>query len=281
MFPVLFRALKAAQEPEIAIYRFPGKSLRNVPAKDGKFTVSLQLDTDKGMEPTKPTIAGIRVQSLDKTGAQPFYVQKEVLEKRVMKIEVPEANLGDPDPSKRGDLIVVVSCASPEQYVSLIEDSVHIDRPETPFFINLFKSELVIWMEAIVLIAVCVTCSVRLGWPVAMFCSGVCALFGFLLQFLISLGEYGGLGALNYQKFSMNEKVFMFLDSVTSWTWSALAVIARAVPNFTLFQFPQDYLPKLNNIPWTLVAHSGLDLINFVLPVIAIGYLLFRKQELA
>jgi hypothetical protein len=52
------------------------------------------------------------------------------------------------------------------------------------------------------------------------------------------------------------------------------------VPNFTTYQFPQDYLPKLLNIPWSEMGDSALNTVAFALPVLAIGYLLFRKQEL-
>ena len=198
-----------------------------------------------------------------------------------MKFSVPGNCLGDPDPDKRGDLYVRVYTSTTGHSVSLIEESVRIELPQTPFFLNFVKSELAILLEAIVLISVCVVCSVRLGWPVAMFVSSICVIFGFLLEFLVGLQEYGGLGALNYRSYGMNPTLFKYLDSTLETTWQILAVMARAVPNFTYYRYPQDFVPRLVNIPWEIVGLNVLDTLLFVLPIIAIGYLLFRKQELA
>jgi hypothetical protein len=142
------------------------------------------------------------------------------------------------------------------------------------------KGELVVLLEALVLISICVVCSIRLGWPVAMFCSSVIVSFGFMLDFLVDMQSYGGLGALNYRSYGMNPAVFKFFDSITSWTWEVLAVMAQAVPNFTFYRYPQDYIPQLNNIPWYAIGYTTAQTIGFVLPVIAVGYLFFRKQEL-
>jgi hypothetical protein len=266
---------------ENAIYRFSGESLRRARADaNGNFTMSFTLETYRGLTPTRPTNAEIIIFSIDNSDAQFRIKDKEISEKRAMRFDVPATYLGNSDPLKRGDLYVRVFTFTPGHSISLVEDSVRIELPQTPFFLNFIKGEFVVLLEAIVLITVCVVCSVRLGWPVAMFCSAVVVIFGFMLEFLVDLQSYGGLGALNYRSYGMDPKVFAFFDSTAEITWKILAVMARAVPNFTFFRYPHDFLPRLDNIPMAAIGGSLLDVVLFTLPVLAIGYLLFRKQEL-
>ena len=55
-------------------------------------------------------------------------------------------------------------------------------------------------------------------------------------------------------------------------------IISSVVPNFTIFK-PTDYISNLQNTPWSVVGWNGFWTVVFILPFIAISYLLFRKQE--
>jgi hypothetical protein len=266
---------------EQAIYRFPGSSLRHVPVdKDGNFQLSLQLETYKSEHPELATVAGVTVRSLDRKGLPPFENLKlEVREKRVMTLAVPAENLGNKDPNRRGDMLVIVRCMTSDHSVTMIENSVRIELPRTPFFVNWMKCEAVIFLEALLLIALAVTCSVRLGWPVALLCSGVCYVFGYMQSWILSLPEYGGLGALNYHPGAFNPALFHFFDQTASLLWATLGFLAILVPDFTRFQ-PQEYIGRLQNMPWSVLAGNLTETAGFVLPFIALAYLLFRKQEL-
>ena len=274
--------LKSGQfDHEQAIYRFSGASLRNVPVDaDGMFQLSMQLETDKSDNPQDPTFAGIRVRSIDRTGVPDFEDTRiEVHEKRVWSIKVPAANLGDKDPTKRGDMVVMVYCATPGHAISLIEDSIRIELPQTPFFVNFFKSEAVIFLEAVLLITLSVACSVRVGWPIALFCSGIGYLFGYFVEFIASLQDYGGLGALNYSTFGHNAVLYHFFDTAASYLWLVLGFISILFPNFNQFQ-PIQYIGTLQNMPWSVLAGNAFDALVFSIPFVALAYLLFRKQEL-
>jgi len=174
---------------------------------------------------------------------------------------------------------VMVYCATPGHAISLIENSIRIELPASPFFLNLFKSEAVIWMEAVLLITLSVACSVRVGWPIAMFCSGIGFLFGHFVEFISTLQEYGGLGSLNYQIYGQNAALFHFFDAAASYLWLVLGFISILVPNFNLYK-PEEFIGVLQNMPWSMLAGDALNAAAFSVPFIALAYLLFRKQEL-
>jgi len=117
------------------------------------------------------------------------------------------------------------------------------------------------------------------GWAVAMFLSGGCVAFGLLVDFIGSLPEYGGLGALNYRGNANPDAVFKFFDSAASGLWHVLGFISSIVPNFTLFD-PAAYIGNLQNTPWAVIWNNGFSVATYILPFLALSYLLFRKQEL-
>ncbi len=266
---------------ELAYYRFPGPSIRNVPVDEkGNFNLSVQLETYKADNPQDPTFVHILVHSRDLTGVPDFEIaRQQVDEKRLVTIPVPAANLGDKDPVHRGDLVVRLYCATPGHSISLNENSVRIELRQTPFFINLFKSEAVIFMEALLLITLGVTCSVRVGWPIAMFCSALGYMFGHFVDFIAGLQEYGGLGALNYNPYGQHTALFNFFDTAAGALWKLLGFISILVPNFNLYQ-PQQYIASMQNMPWSVLGYDALNTVIFAVPFIGLAYLLFRKQEL-
>ncbi len=270
---------------EVAMFRFSGKDLKDIPRDEkGNFSLALRLETYKMDNYEQPTMARVDIRSLDAI-ADPGYQQDvQVAEKRWMTIQVPERCLGNPDQGKRGDMVVMIACNTLGHSISMLEDSVRIELPQTPFVLNLFKSELVIFLETFLLIGIAVTCSVRVGWPVAMLLSSVCWMFGLFVEFITGLNDVGGVGGLavlNYRPprggaYSMS---FHFFDNLTGFVWHVLGVISALVPNFTIYQ-PTDYIVNMQNMPWSML---GMDLfwtVVFLVPFIGVAFLLFRKQEL-
>jgi hypothetical protein len=266
---------------ERAIYRFAGGSLRNVPVDaQGNFTLTVQLETHKAEHPERPTHVNLDFFSTDRPGVAPYQVRNlEIQEKRVMHVAVPASSLGDPDPAKRGDMYVAVGTFDQGHSLSLIEDSVRIELPQTFFFINLLQSEAVIFLEAVLLIVVCVMCSVRLGWPIAMLCAAVCLFFGYFVDFIASLQNYGGLMALNYRPTGYNPTVYHLFDQAANVLWKVMAFISALAPDFTIFR-PAQYIANLQHMPWIVLGWNLFNTVVFALPCLALAFLFFRKQEL-
>jgi hypothetical protein len=112
-----------------------------------------------------------------------------------------------------------------------------------------------------------------------MLCSGVCVLFGHMQQMILGLSSYGGLGALNYHPQGYNPALYNFFDKGASFLWAVLGFLAVLVPDFTQFQ-PQEYIGRLQNMPWSVLISDATSTVAFALPFVALAYLLFRKQEL-
>jgi hypothetical protein len=263
---------------EVAIFRFPASSLRDVPLEGDNFRLSLLADVDKEENGELDTIAWAEVYN-ENSPTERFDKDLTVIEKRSTELLVPKQYLGDPDPAKRGDLVVLLRCKTPGHWLSLLEDSVRLEKPPSPFVLNLLKSELVIFCEAVLLVVICVTCSVRLGWPVAMLTSATCYFLGLLRAFITELQDLGGLGALGWapgQELSSSAK---FVDHVLAAIWKILQFIVSLMPDFTRFE-PLEFIAHLRNMPISALFVDAGWMALYSLPFIGVGYLLIRKQEL-
>jgi hypothetical protein len=114
---------------------------------------------------------------------------------------------------------------------------------------------------------------------VAMLLSGVCVLFGHMQSMILELPQYGGLGALNYHPMGYNPALYNFFDKAATYLWGLMGFLAVLVPDFTQFQ-PEEYIGRLQNMPWSVLLNDVGSMVIFVLPFLALAYLLFRKQEL-
>jgi hypothetical protein len=264
---------------EIGVFKFKGEDLRNVPVtKDGNFTLSLFLDVDKEKNGDLDTQALVSVFN----EATPNDVVKQpvrVVEKRRTEVTLPASVLGNPDPSKRSDMYVLLYCETPGHWLGALPTSARIERPASPFLVNLLKSEATIWFEASLLIVVAVACSVRLDWPLAMLASATVVALGFVGNFVASLQEYGGLNALNMSPYGNHGATWRFFDQLAALTWKSLNVIVHLLPDFSRYDSVQ-FIMELRNRPWIVVGTDLVATAAYVLPVIVLGYLLIRKQEL-
>ena len=92
---------------EVAVFRFPADSLRNIPVEGGDFKISLQADVDKEDNAELDTIAWAEIYNED-SPTERFDKDITVIEKRSTEISIPQKYLGDPDPAKRGALVVLL-----------------------------------------------------------------------------------------------------------------------------------------------------------------------------
>ncbi len=265
---------------ENAVFRFAGKDLRNIyPDKDGNVSVSMALDVDRTGNYNSETKAGLQV--FNDEAPNDIYRVPEftVIEKRLTRVTIPVRMLGNSDPAKRGDLVMIMTCRTPEHFVALHENSVRLDQPQSSFLLNLMKSEAILFCEAVLLVVIGVTWSVRLGWPVAMLATFTCACFGYAAVFLAGLPENGGLSVLGYATFSEHSSTFTFFDRVTQGLWLFLAFLRSLLPDYTRYD-SLAYITDLRNLPFPVLGSDLLWTIAYEIQVIALGYILIRKQEL-
>jgi len=263
---------------EVASWRFKNIKRGDLPEdKDGKFTLSLQLDEDRS-DPNSKTEYVVRAYPIfDPRNAFEF-PRQVVDEKRTVELKVP-ATLLDKTGS---DFIVDLRCLTPRHWIGATDTSVRLDRTPSFFTLNLLKSELVIFCECALLILIGVTYSIRLGWPVALLLTGVCYLLGNLFDFVENLVKDNGyaLLSLSESRGMKGSLVYQFGVGLMGASVHLLHFLVNALPRFTHFDAVK-YIVEARTMPWIEVGHT-LEIFGFyALPFLALGYLLIRKQELA
>ncbi|HVS70349.1 MAG TPA: ABC transporter permease [Phycisphaerae bacterium] len=274
-----YSAVMRGENPprEMGLFRFSAEDLKKVhPNGDGTFTVSMFLDVDKQKNEEMETRATVQAFSAATPNDQ---VSRDVtvVERRRTDVTFPMSVLGDL--SKPRDLYIALYCDTTGHYIGATANSVRIEQPPSPFALNLLKSEGVLLTEAALLVVICVTCSVRLDWPVAMLLAALAYCLGHIQAFVAGLLSYGGLTALNLTPYGNHGATYRFFDTVTNNLWKTLDVMVHLLPNFSRYD-SMAFIVDLRNRPWENLGADALISCLYALPFVVLGYLLIRKQEL-
>ena len=272
----------APMPPETAVWRFTKVQRADVPVrrdKDGKdvFTLAMELDVEKTASQNVPALLGMSVVGAMGADGKPqvWQTQTTVVEKRVMRVDVPAALL-----SREGnDLTVYMSALVPGHWIAAVDNSVRVEQRSSFFLVNLLKSEAIIFGELALLVTVAVTCSIRLGFPVAMLSTITVYILGFCLTFIKTLQESSGLSQLGFNAGTTPGSFYRLTDGILAVMFKLLYVLANLLPDFSRYD-PTVYILDSRNIPWVLLAAHGMWLVVWALPFVAVGYLMIRKQEL-
>ncbi len=261
---------------EVASFEFSHVKPGSLPlGKHGNFTVDMVLSVDKQSHEQQPAAAWVRAYAVNrplKPSVQHIFVD----EKRITPVKLPGRLLDG------GNLVINIHSAVPGQWLGLNKDSVRLVLPPSPFILNLFKSEVVIFLEASLLAVIGVTAGIYLGWPVALLVLLTCYILGTVFHFIQRLFHSNGLGIYNYVKASRLKHVWWFqIGSGISEVMSKLLyLLVHLVPNFTKFA-PLKYIAASRDMPWSVLLVDVALAALFMLPFLAVGYLLIRRKELA
>lgn len=280
---LIFREGAEPMPPEVASWRFKNVKRGDVPIVRDKtgsatFTLSMLLDTDKAQHQDIPALIGVSVRrQFPAPGKGVWSNVLPVVEKRVMQLQVPAELLGE----KPEDLFVDIQPLIPGHHISVLDNSVRLEQRPSAFALNLFKSELIIFTELALLLFVAVCWSVRLGWPVATFATVCCYVLGFMWHFLTKqvLGA-SGLDMLGFREQLYGGTVYRIFDSVFAVLFHIVTMLSALMPDFTRYD-PTAWIIEQRNIPWGVVGGHAVWMVIWMVPFVAFGYLLFRKQELS
>ena len=262
--------------PEVASFEFRHLKRRQIPInKNGDFTVHLLVGVDKQMNEALPAKAQLLAYDVD----NPQGRQRQVLridDKHITVVKLPASLLDG------SSLVINLSSMIPGHWLKITPASVAIVRPPSPFILNLAKSELVVLCEVTLLIVIGVTAGTCLGWPVALLTTMVCYILGNIVAFVGKLSRQGGFGLLNYVQENRLKGVWYYqIGSLISAVMvKMLNMLVHLLPDFTRFD-PLYFIVRSVNMPWTVAATDVFWTLACVLPTLALGYLLLRKQELA
>lgn len=261
---------------EVASFEFKHIKPGSLPVgKHGNFTADMILSVDKQSHEQSPAAAWVRAFALNRP-TKPVIFRTFVDEKRITPIKLPARLLDG------GNLVINIHSAVPGQWLGLNADAVQLVLPPSPFILNLFKSEVVIFLEAALLSVIGVTAGIYLGWPVALLVLLTCYILGTVFDFIQRLFRANGLGIYNYVTASRMKGIWWFdIGSDISNVMSKLLyLLVHLVPNFTRFA-PLKYITMSRDMPWSVLLSDVVLAALFVLPFLAIGYLLMRRKELA
>jgi ABC-type transport system involved in multi-copper enzyme maturation permease subunit len=263
--------------PEVASFAFGDLSQVHIPLDaDGNFTVHmiLGIDQQQGNE-DKPSYVQVNAYDVDNPNAAVQQVAV-VDENNITTVQFPSTLLS------ASNLVIDLRSTVAGHWLTMTQDSVQIMQTPSPFAVNLAKSELVIFMEVVLLITIAVAASTVLGWPVALLVTMVCYLLGNLFEFVTDLASTGGLNIVTAYDAQHLQGVWYYQigSFISGVLVRMLNMLVHLMPDFTKYD-PQQFIVESRDMPWmVLVSNMGWTL-AFMLPALALGYLLLRKKELA
>ena len=132
------------------------------------------------------------------------------------------------------------------------------------------------------LIVIGVVAGTRLGWPVALLTTMVCYMLGNLFSFIAQLHAANGFELLNYVENNKLQGVWYYQigSIISAGMTKVLYILVHLLPDFTRFN-ALHFIVRSLNMPWSILAINIFWTLVCVLPTLALGYLLLRKQELA
>ncbi len=103
-----------------------------------------------------------------------------------------------------------------------------------------------------------------------------------MFAFIAQLHAANGFELLNYMENRNLQGVWYYqLGSMISATMTkVLYILVHMLPDFTRFN-SMHFIVRSMNMPWQVLATDVFWTLVCVLPALALGYLLLRKQELA
>ncbi len=263
--------------PEVASWEFAHLNPLNIPTDKGdKFTVHLICGVSKETNEAIPTWVALVAYSRDDPSNPVKMLQLHINEKRVTDVHLPRRLLdGSP-------LIINLSSIVHGHWLKIRTNSVRIMQKPSTFIGNLFKTELIVFCEVILLITIGVVSGTALGWPVALLTTLSCYVLGNLFHFVSELAKANGFELLNVVQMHRLQGVWYYqLGSFVSGVMvHVLEILVYLLPNFTRFS-PLPYITASRNMPWLFLAQNIFAAIISIIPAIAFGYIVMRRRELS
>jgi hypothetical protein len=178
------------------------------------------------------------------------------------------------------DFDLVIRCLTPAHYLSVQARSLQMVTADETFAFNLFKSLLILWLLAILVVSVSVFCSTFLSWPIAI-----------VLTVLILLGRWGvdqlgdslapGIGNMVAQDFGFRRPEVAKTVSTTVEALSHLLnAVSAVLPDISRFSALED-IERGVAVPLVRIKESLAVLALFGLPMLVLAYVFLRNKEVA
>lgn len=178
---------------------------------------------------------------------------------------------------ERGDFMVYIYNKSPGHTVGLQTTSLQYIATEEWFSLNLFKAFFVLWLFSILTSITALVCSTFLSWPIAV----VVTLIVLLSRWMASGLDLGaGIGAQVATEWTSDATTGQAVNSLVENLNLMLKKFVTGLPDLTPFgiteQLQLGQMIMLRDLVPPLVV-----VLVFGLPMIVLGYVVFRNKEVA
>lgn len=194
--------------------------------------------------------------------------------------------------SKDGRLEVRVQCLDRAQYFGFAQPDCFIRLPDGSPWWNFVKTQLSIWMQMVLVIAIGVTCSTVVNGPVAMLFTLGFITLGFFRQFFVDVatGKQIGGGPIEslVRIVTQRNQMTELNDSIGVQLMHAADAVLRTLMRSMTFVLPDfrsfstvDYVAYGFNIPFNQIAQDLTVGLAYVAGLLVLGYFLLRTREVA
>jgi hypothetical protein len=195
-------------------------------------------------------------------------------------------------------LKLVIRCLDHSQYIGVTQSSVYLRPAENPFWWNLTKSYLSIWLQMTMVIAFGVMFSTFLSGPVAMVATFVCVLLGFSAEqvydtrhFIDEGIERGGGPIESMVRLLKQDAMTTQLDvdtvaakvikTVDAGIVYTLDAIATSLPNLPKMVGTAEYAASGFDIFGALLLRHATATVGYCILAFIISYFFLKSREIA
>ncbi|MBD54962.1 MAG: hypothetical protein CMM05_07770 [Rhodopirellula sp.] len=199
---------------------------------------------------------------------------------------------------ENGQLTIVIKCLDRSQYLGVTQSGVYLRAGDNPFWWNLTKAYVSIWLQMAMVVAFGVMFSTFLSGPVAMVATFACVLLGFSAEqvydtrhFIDSPVERGGGPIESMVRLLRQDAMTTQLDVDTTAakvikTTDAgivysLDAIATALPNLPKMVGTAEYAASGFDIFGALLLRHAAATLGYCLLAFIISYFFLKSREIA
>jgi len=197
-----------------------------------------------------------------------------------------------------GQLNLIIRCVDDSQYLGVTQSGVYLRPSDNPFWWNLSKAYMSIWLQMAMVIAFGVMFSTFLSGPVAMVATFVCVLLGFFAEriydtrYYIDEGIERGGGPIEsivrlvkqdamttqLDIDSFSAKIIKTIDAGIVYTLDALAT---ALPNLPKMVGTAEYAASGFDIFGDLLMRHATATLGYCILAFLISYFFIKSREIA
>ncbi len=204
-----------------------------------------------------------------------------------------KATLFDDYVSEKGELIVRITCAAEQQYLSMAQGDVYFLAARDIPAVNYLKGCISIWFQLILVVSLGVTFSTFLNGFVALLTTGGVLFASLLIDKIREIASGEAYGGASFESLfrvltrapmtteldpnSYTTPWIVFLDDVVRLL---LHVLLRVLPDLSRFS-SVDFVAQGFSVPWNNLFVQFFTLLGFVIPLCLLAHYILKGREIA